>query len=87
MSPLLKGIAIGFSIAAPVGSIGVLCIRRSLAEGSLMGLFTGLGAATADAANPDDSSPLNRVAQHNLCVVMPGGHFLTADHGDYSIAH
>ncbi len=50
MIPLLKGIAIGFSIAAPVGPIGVLCIRRSLAEGSLMGLFTGLGAATADAA-------------------------------------
>ena len=49
MSPLLKGIAIGFSIAAPVGPIGVLCIRRSLAEGSLMGLFNGLGAATADA--------------------------------------
>ena len=50
MSPLLKGIVIGFSIAAPVGPIGVLCIRRSLAEGSLMGLFTGIGAATADAA-------------------------------------
>lgn len=50
MSPLLKGIAVGFSIAAPVGPIGVLCIRRSLAEGSLMGLLTGLGAATADAA-------------------------------------
>ncbi|HMK13666.1 MAG TPA: LysE family transporter [Burkholderiales bacterium] len=50
MSPFLKGIAIGFSIAAPVGPIGVLCIRRSLAEGPLMGLFTGLGAATADAA-------------------------------------
>jgi threonine/homoserine/homoserine lactone efflux protein len=50
MSPLIKGIAVGFSIAAPVGPIGVLCIRRSLAEGSLMGLLTGLGAATADAA-------------------------------------
>ena len=50
MSPLLKGIAIGFPIAAPIGPIGVLCIRRSLAEGSWVGLFTGLGAATADAA-------------------------------------
>ena len=47
MSSLLKGIAVGFSIAAPLGPIGVLCIRRSLAEGSLMGLLTGLGAATA----------------------------------------
>src|SRR6185369_1378159 len=46
---LVKGIVIGFSIAAPVGPIGVLCIRRSLAEGRQVGLATGLGAATADA--------------------------------------
>ena len=45
----LKGVTIGFSIAAPVGPIGLLCIRRSLAEGVLPGLMTGLGAATADA--------------------------------------
>src|SRR5579859_6418567 len=48
-SYLLKGMLIGFSIAAPVGPIGVLCIRRSLAEGKGVGLATGLGAATADA--------------------------------------
>ena len=47
---LLKGVVIGFSIAAPVGPIGVLCIQRSLAEGRRVGLATGLGAATADAA-------------------------------------
>jgi threonine/homoserine/homoserine lactone efflux protein len=47
---LFKGVIIGFSIAAPVGPIGVLCIRRSLAEGRQIGLATGLGAATADAA-------------------------------------
>jgi threonine/homoserine/homoserine lactone efflux protein len=46
----IKGFAIGFAIAAPVGPIGVLCIRRSLAEGRWIGLVTGLGAATADAA-------------------------------------
>jgi threonine/homoserine/homoserine lactone efflux protein len=40
----------GFSIAAPVGPIGVLCIRRTLAEGRAMGFVSGLGAATADAA-------------------------------------
>jgi threonine/homoserine/homoserine lactone efflux protein len=47
---MLKGMAIGFAIAAPVGPIGVLCIRRSLAGGRQIGLATGLGAATADAA-------------------------------------
>jgi threonine/homoserine/homoserine lactone efflux protein len=46
--PLLAGLALGFSIAAPVGPIGLLCIRRSLAGGFLLGLITGLGAATAD---------------------------------------
>jgi threonine/homoserine/homoserine lactone efflux protein len=47
---LFKGVIIGFSIAAPVGPIGVLCIRRTLADGRQIGLVTGLGAATADAA-------------------------------------
>ena len=46
---LLKGLIIGFSIAAPVGPIGVLCIRRTLIGGQLVGLLSGLGAATADA--------------------------------------
>lgn len=44
----LKGLILGFSIAAPVGPIGVLCIRRSLAYGRAFGLVSGLGAATAD---------------------------------------
>lgn len=44
-----RGMILGFSIAAPVGPIGVLCIRRTLAAGRLTGLVSGLGAATADA--------------------------------------
>ena len=47
---LLKGLVVGLSIAAPVGPIGLLCIRRSLEQGRVVGLVTGLGAATADAA-------------------------------------
>lgn len=43
-----KGLLIGFSIAAPVGPIGVLCIHRTLSFGRLYGLLTGIGAATAD---------------------------------------
>lgn len=46
---LLRGLLIGFSIAAPVGPIGVLCIRRTLTDGRAAGLVSGLGAATADA--------------------------------------
>jgi threonine/homoserine/homoserine lactone efflux protein len=44
----LKGLVLGFSIAAPVGPIGILCIRRTLQFGRLSGFFSGLGAATAD---------------------------------------
>ncbi|MDQ2104551.1 LysE family translocator [Azospirillum isscasi] len=46
---LLKGLIIGFSIAAPVGPIGLLCIRRTLADGPAPGFVSGLGAASADA--------------------------------------
>ena len=46
---LIKGMIIGFSIAAPVGPIGILCIQRTLSYGNIQGLVTGLGAATADA--------------------------------------
>ena len=49
ISFFLKGLVIGFSIAAPVGPIGVLCIRRTIAQGRTAGIISGLGAATADA--------------------------------------
>lgn len=44
----LRGFLIGVSIAAPVGPIGVLCIRRTLADGKLTGFSSGMGAASAD---------------------------------------
>lgn len=46
---LFKSIVLGLSIAAPVGPIGILCIRRSIVDGRVAGLVCGLGAATADA--------------------------------------
>jgi threonine/homoserine/homoserine lactone efflux protein len=46
---ILRGFVLGLAIAAPVGPIGVLCIRRTLALGRLFGFASGLGAATADA--------------------------------------
>jgi threonine/homoserine/homoserine lactone efflux protein len=50
ISFFLKGIIVGFSIAAPVGPIGILCIRRTLQFGKFSGLASGLGADFADAA-------------------------------------
>ncbi len=47
---LIKGFIIGFTIAASIGPIGILCIRRSLANGFWAGFFSGMGVATADGA-------------------------------------
>ena len=44
-----QSLLIGFSIAAPVGPIGLLTIQRTLQQGTATGLATGLGAAVADA--------------------------------------
>ena len=48
MDALVTGALVGFSIAVPVGPVGVLCIRRSLSDGRLAGFVTGMGAAAAD---------------------------------------
>lgn len=45
----VRGLVLGFTIAAAVGPIAVLCIRRTLAEGRVVGLVSGMGVATADA--------------------------------------
>src|SRR6186713_1982933 len=45
----LRGLVLGFTIAAAVGPISLLVIRRTLAEGRVVGLVSGLGVATADA--------------------------------------
>jgi Putative threonine efflux protein len=46
----LRGLIIGFTIAAAVGPISLLTIRRTIAHGQLYGLVSGLGVATADAS-------------------------------------
>ena len=45
---LLQGLLLGFSIAAPVGPVALLCIRRTLERGFASGLVSGFGAAMAD---------------------------------------
>jgi len=76
-----RGLAIGFAIAAPVGPIGLLCIRRTLADGRLVGFITGLGAATADAfygavAAFGVSAISSAIVAHQGAVRLVGGVFL-----------
>ncbi len=42
------GVAAGFSLAVPIGPIGILCIKRTMTGGSRKGLLVGLSAALAD---------------------------------------
>lgn len=64
---LLKGGIIGVTIAAPVGPIGILCIKRTLEQGKWIGFVSGLGAATADGV-------YGIIAGLGLTVII---HFLT----------
>ena len=78
---LAKGFVIGFSIAAPVGPIGILCIRRSLADGLAKGFAAGLGAATADAlygsvAGFGLTAVSGFLVHHQVALAALGGAFL-----------
>src|SRR3990167_4409335 len=77
----LKGLLIGFAIAAPVGPIGLLCIHRSLMSGFKMGLMIGLGTALADGvygcvAALGLTSISSLLISHQLWIRAIGGLFL-----------
>lgn len=76
-----RGFALGFSIAAVVGPIGLLCIRRTLATGFAIGFVSGLGAATADAtyaavASLGISALASVLIDQRLWLRLIGGAFL-----------
>ena len=48
---LLEGAVIGFSLAAPIGPVGILCVRRTLEHGVRYGLVIGVSAASCDMVN------------------------------------
>lgn len=45
---LIRGIVIGFLISVPVGPAAILCIQRTLKNGKIHGIVSGLGTSTAD---------------------------------------
>jgi threonine/homoserine/homoserine lactone efflux protein len=44
----IQGMIIGLTLAVPVGPISLVCIHRTVANGRLHGIISGLGVATAD---------------------------------------
>ena len=47
----LEGAVVGFSLAAPIGPVGILCVRRTLEHGARYGLVIGVSAASCDMVN------------------------------------
>lgn len=75
---LLKGAIIGFSLAAPIGPVGMMCIRRTLTHGHLRGFVSGLGAATADSVYAIIAAfgitlISNFIVQHEYSIRLVGG--------------
>jgi len=81
LDALVTGALVGFSIAVPVGPVGLLCIRRSLSDGRLAGFVTGMGAAAADtlyglAAAFSLTALTNFLVDHRTSFQLFGGLFM-----------
>jgi threonine/homoserine/homoserine lactone efflux protein len=78
---LSRGLVFGFSIAASVGPMWLLCARRTLAQGRLVGLLSGMGVATADAvygavAALGLTAITGLLLEHSFWLRVVGGLFL-----------
>lgn len=78
---LFAGLLVGFSVAVPIGPMGLLCIQRTLASGMRVGISTGLGAATVNVVygglilfGLDQMAPL--MAGSSRVLSFAGGLFL-----------
>lgn len=80
-SLFLRGLVLGFTIAAAVGPMAILCMRRTLVQGQLTGLLTGLGIATADGCYALTAAfgltfVSNALIDHRVWLELIGGAFL-----------
>ncbi len=76
-----RGLVLGLMIAAPVGPIGILCMRRTIQKGIWIGFATGLGAACADTifaavAALGVAAILEFMHHYDLYIRIVGGIFL-----------
>jgi threonine/homoserine/homoserine lactone efflux protein len=80
-SIFLKGFLVGITIAAPVGPIGILCIKKTLTHGRLAGFLTGMGAAVADTCYGAVAAfglvlVSNLITEYTMAIRIIGGIFL-----------
>lgn len=76
-----RGLVLGLMVAAPVGPVGLLCIRRTVHKGLTTGFATGFGAAFADAmfsaiAAFGVAAILDMIRDYRALIHVFGGIFL-----------
>ena len=80
---VLGGILVGLVVAAPIGAVNIVCIRRTLSFGQLNGFLSGLGAAMGDGvfaaiAAFGLSAVSEFVMHYQSWMKVPGGLLLVA---------
>ncbi|NIJ42617.1 threonine/homoserine/homoserine lactone efflux protein [Parvibaculum indicum] len=78
---IANGIAIGMAVAAPIGPVNLIVIRRTLHFGWLNGFLSGGGAATGDAifaiiAGFGLTAAIDLVVRFEIYLQLAGGLFL-----------
>jgi len=80
---ILTGVVIGVMVAAPVGPVNLICIRRTLRFGPVNGFLSGSGAAIGDGvfaavAGFGISAIVDLILHYSLMLQLGGGIFLLA---------
>ena len=80
---IATGIAIGIIVAAPIGPVNLICIRRALRYGTLNGFLSGIGAAAGDGvfaaiAAFGVTAAVDFIMVYALWLQIIGGVFLVA---------
>lgn len=80
---VIGGVVVGLVVAAPIGAVNIVCIRRTLSFGPLNGFLSGLGAALGDAvfaavASFGLSAISDVVMEYQSWMKIPGGLLLVA---------
>lgn len=78
-----NGVAIGLAVAAPIGPVNLIVIRRTLRYGQLNGFLSGTGAAMGDAifaaiAAFGLTAAIDLVIRYETILQIVGGVFLLA---------
>lgn len=78
---ILSGLLIGVAVAAPIGPVNLICIRRTLKYGMLNGFASGAGAAVGDgmfaiAAAFGVTAVISFVTAYSGWLQLVGGVFL-----------